>query len=164
MMDIHSQTPHHKTKNHPLSYRKPLFFWVRLTLGAIFIFASLEKILYPLSFAKTIDNYQILPDRLINLAAIILPWLELILGFLLILGMWLPGAIVLTNLLLFTFLTALVFNVARGLNIDCGCFTLSTTESPKTFWYLARDAFFLLLGGYLFLKMRVGDHSNRPLP
>jgi len=150
MMEFHSQAPLRVDKKQRWSFKKPLFFWVRLMLGGIFVLASLDKILHPLAFAKNINHYQILPDKLINLTAMILPWIELILGSLLILGVWLPGVIVLINLLLAAFFAALVFNVARGLNIDCGCFTTSTTENPKTSWYLVRDAIFLLLGGYLF--------------
>ena len=128
------------------------FFLARLLLGGVFIYASLDKILHPLAFAKSINNYQILPDRLINLAAIILPWLELILGSLLLFGIWLPGAVTLINLLLATFFAALLFNIARGLNVDCGCFPASATGSPSTSWYVIRDAVFLLVGAFLFYR------------
>ena len=128
------------------------FFLARLVLSGVFIYASVDKILHPLAFAKNINNYQILPDRLINLAAIILPWLELILGFLLLFGVWLLGAVTLINLLLTAFFAALLFNIARGLNVDCGCFTANTIESPSTIWYVIRDAVFLLLGGFLFYR------------
>lgn len=133
--------------------RKPLSFWIQLFLGGVFIFASLDKILHPLTFAKSIHNYQILSDRLVNLTAIILPWIELILGCLLISGIWLPGAIALVNFLLAVFFAALILNMVRGLDVDCGCFSSSTTENPSTLWYLARDAIFLLLGGYVFYRV-----------
>lgn len=123
-----------------------LCFAARLILGGVFIFASLDKIVHPLDFAKSISNYQILPDHLINLAALILPWLELILGALLVFGVWLPGAIVLTDLLLVVFFAALLFNLARGLNVDCGCFSASPTDNPATSWYVIRDTLLLLLG------------------
>ncbi len=64
----------------------------RLLLGGIFVFASIDKILHPAAFADAVYNYQILPDSLINLTAVFLPWLELILGGCLIAGVWLPGA------------------------------------------------------------------------
>jgi uncharacterized membrane protein YphA (DoxX/SURF4 family) len=126
-----------------------LFFLARLILGGVFIFASLDKLIHPLAFAESLSDYQILPDGFINLTAIILPWLELILGSLLALGLWLPGAIVLLDLLLVAFFGALVFNLLRGLNVDCGCFSSSPTGNPSTLWYLIRDIGFLLLGGYL---------------
>jgi cobalt-zinc-cadmium efflux system protein len=128
----------------------------RLVLGAVFIFAGIDKIRHPGAFSEVIYNYQVLPDQLINGTAILLPWLELILGGCLVAGLWLPGAIVLTNMLLLTFFGALLFNVARGLNINCGCFSTSTEPVGGTTmaWYVLRDSFFLLLGGRLFFALR----------
>lgn len=132
---------------------KSSFFWARLVLGLIFIYASVDKIYHPAEFAQVISNYQILPDALINIVAIVLPWLELTVGMLLIIGIWLPGAIVLSNLLLLTFLGILIFNTIRGVNVHCGCFTTSTEGAPETTWYLVRDASFLILSGYLLYRM-----------
>jgi cobalt-zinc-cadmium efflux system protein len=126
--------------------QRSMTLWIRLFLGAVFVIASVDKIFHPAAFAQAIYNYQILPDELINLTAIILPWLELLLGILLIAGRWLPGATVLVNLLLLTFFGALVFNVARGLDVHCGCFTSSTEGTPAITWYLIRDSVFLVLG------------------
>lgn len=123
-----------------------LLLVTRLVLGALFLAASVDKILHPDAFAKIIHNYQILPDSLINLCAIVLPWLEALLGLLLVSGMWLPGAAVLANALLVTFFAALVFNVARGIDVHCGCFSTQVTGSPQMSWYLVRDSLFLLLG------------------
>jgi len=125
---------------------------VRLILGAVFIYASIDKILHPAVFAEAVYNYQILPDALINLTAIVLPWLELILGIFLILGLWLPGSVLLSNFLLLTFFGALVFNLARGLDIHCGCFNTSqeATLNLCMCLYVIRDGIFLLLGLYLF--------------
>ncbi len=117
----------------------------------MFIYASVDKILHPAAFAEAVYNYKILPDALINLTAIILPWLELLLGIFLVLGVWLPGAALLCNLLLVTFFAALVFNLARGLDIKCGCFITSqeTTSNLCMCLYVIRDGIFLLLGLYL---------------
>jgi len=135
-----------------LYLNKPLYFWVRLILGIIFVLASIDKIIHPAAFAEAVNNYQILPDALINLTAIILPWLELILGIFLILGLWLPGAVLLSNILLVTFLGTLVFNLARGLDIKCGCFITSqeATSNLCMCLYVIRDGVFVLLAFYLF--------------
>jgi uncharacterized membrane protein YphA (DoxX/SURF4 family) len=131
---------------------KPLFFWGRLFLGIILTLASVDKALHPEAFAEAVYNYQILPDALINLTAIILPWLELILGSLLILGLWVPVAVGLSSLLLLTFFGAILFNVARGLDVHCGCFSTTgeAVSGAHMVWYLLRDAIFLLLALYLF--------------
>ena len=132
--------------------KKPLFFIVRIALGAILVAACLDKIAHPAGFARVIANYQILPDGLVKVVAVILPWLELVLGALLIVGLWLPGAVALTNILLLTFFASLVFNVIRGLDVHCGCFSTNVQGKPDTVWYLLRDAAFLAMGAYLFIK------------
>jgi uncharacterized membrane protein YphA (DoxX/SURF4 family) len=133
-----------------LLFQRPLVFWVRLLVGVIFIAASIDKILNPAAFAQMVNNYQILPDAFINVTAIVLPWVELVLGGLLIVGLWIPGTVVLANVLLLSFFGSLLFNLARGLDIHCGCFSTSTQGNPLTTWTIIRDAVFLLLGGYLF--------------
>lgn len=133
--------------------KKPVSFWLRLALGVIFIAASVDKILNPAAFGEIIHNYQILPDRFISVAAIVLPWLEIILGALLILGVWLPGAVFLTNLLLFAFFAALAFDAARGINVHCGCFSTSASGAASMTWYLFRDSLFLILSGSLFYSV-----------
>ena len=143
-----------------MSFKKPLFFWVRLILGIIFILASVDKIIHPAAFARIIYNYQILPDGFINLAAILLPWMETLLGILLILGVWLPGTVVFSNIFLVVFFGALVSTVARGLNIHCGCFSTSTEGDPNTVWYFIRDSAFLIMGGYLLFKVISGDGTG----
>jgi hypothetical protein len=126
---------------------------MRLLLGGVFVWASTYKILHPAAFASVIANYQLLPDVLVNGYAVTLPWLELLLGFFLIFGLWLPGAVVLSNLLLVVFSGALVFNVARGLDIHCGCFTSDTIGNPKTTWYLVRNAVLITVAAYLLFKV-----------
>ena len=82
------------------------------------------------------------------------------LGVLLILGVWLSGAVLLAKLLLISVLGALLFNIARGLDVHCGCFTTSTEGDPATTWYLIRDSSFLILGGYLFYKEFIAGKNN----
>jgi uncharacterized membrane protein YphA (DoxX/SURF4 family) len=132
---------------HPL-----LSLFARLILGAIFVYASVDKILHPESFAKAVYNYQILPHTLINATAVVLPWLELILGVFLITGLFREGSVALVTLLLLVFLGAMAFNLARGLDIDCGCFGSSGpgTAGVHMGWYVLRDALFLLPAFYLF--------------
>ena len=124
----------------------------RLILGGVFVYASFDKILHPHEFAEVVYNYQILPDALVNLTAILLPWLELCAGVFLILGLFVRGAIFTCNVLLAVFLVALAFNLARGLDIDCGCFSSSVGPSTEgsMILYLLRDAFLLAMGLFIF--------------
>ncbi len=123
----------------------------RLFLGGLFIYASTNKILHPAYFARAVYNYQILPDALINLTALVMPWLELLLGVCLVGGVWLPGATVISTGLLTVFIGAIIFNQVRGLNIHCGCFSTQITEGPATLWTVARDLGFWTLSVYLTL-------------
>jgi cobalt-zinc-cadmium efflux system protein len=135
----------------------------RLILGGVFIYASLDKILHPDAFAEVVFNYQLLPSQLINLMALILPWLELILGVLLLSGIWLSGTVLGVNLLMIIFIGALVINTARGLNISCGCFSTETTPSGLSWWVVLRDVFFFSLSGYLlFVTTQVDRLKKQP--
>ncbi len=94
----------------------------RLFLGGVFIYASVDKILHPGDFARAVYNYQILPDGLINLTALALPWLGYCCWrYRLLTNIWLPGAIFGSTVTLGFFLT-LLFNHYRGLDVHCGVF------------------------------------------
>ncbi len=120
----------------------------RVILGCIFIFASLDKISHPDLFAEAVYNYQLLPDKAVNLLAIWLPWLELFAGGLLVLGLWVRGSVLVLTGLLVVFLGALGISLARGLEIHCGCFT-TQSDHPMTIFTLLRDSVFLLFALYL---------------
>ena len=126
------------------------FFYhgVRLILGVIFIYASYDKILHPKAFAEVVYHYQILPDKLINLTAIFLPWIEIMIGVFLIVGFWMPGTVIWCNILLVIYIGALGYNLARGLDINCGCFS-TTKGSPISIEHILWDAVFLVLSSYL---------------
>ena len=59
----------------------------RLYLGGLFIYASLYKINYTAEFAETIASYQMVPYWGVNLMAVVLPWIELVSGILLVVGL-----------------------------------------------------------------------------
>jgi uncharacterized membrane protein YphA (DoxX/SURF4 family) len=136
---------------------------IRLVVAVIFIYASVDKILHPAAFAKVVYNYRILPGGLINATAIVLPWLELFLGLLLLIGIWQPGAVLTANALLVAFFAALVFNALRGLDVECGCFSSTPGQSPGPMaWYLVRDSLFLLMGAFLLWRTLCGNTEAKP--
>ena len=130
-----------------------LYHGARIVLGMVFVYAGYDKILHPAAFAKVIYNYRILPDELINLSAIFLPWFELITGSLLIIGVWLPGSVFIGNILLIIFFCALMYNKARGLDISCGCFSTGEGKTPKSNLYLLRDFSLIVIAVYLFINV-----------
>ena len=98
---------------------------VQLALGAIFVIAALPKIADPPSFAHMIYNYRLVPASLINLSALVMPWVELLAGLALILGVWKAAARNLIGILLAIFIIAISINLARDNAIDCGCFNVA---------------------------------------
>jgi uncharacterized membrane protein YphA (DoxX/SURF4 family) len=133
-----------------MSKKKRLaFFALRLSLGIVFLYAGYDKTIHPHAFANAVSNYQILPGPLVNLTALILPWLELLIGLCLVAAFWLPGATAISTGLLTIFVGALLFNLARGLDIRCGCFSTEATEGPINYWTVARDLSFLAASFYL---------------
>lgn len=146
---------------------------LRLLLGAVFLYASYDKILHPGDFARAVHNYQLLPAAVVNPVAVVLPWMELLLGFFLLAGAWLPGTTLLSTLLLAVFNAALIFNLARGLDVSCGCFSTQIAGSPATWWTAARDLLLLAASAYLTVSVfspspagpvapRKPDGSNPP--
>jgi uncharacterized membrane protein YphA (DoxX/SURF4 family) len=134
----------------------------RLTLGGVFVYASFHKILHPYESAEVVYSYLILPDELVNLTAILLPWLELCMGLFLILDLFLPGTAFMSSILLAVFFAALAFNLARGLDIDCGCFATSASPSAgsQMLWFLFRNALFLALALHLLSHLRLKERKD----
>ena len=102
------------------SLNLPLIF--RVILGIIFIYASYDKILDPAGFSKNIHNFHVTPLAVENLAALIIPWMELIIGVFLIFGVFLEGSISITIGLYIFFIIILSQAVFRGIDVHCGCF------------------------------------------
>ena len=130
--------------------------WIELAarwfLGATFIYASYSKILAPAVFAKIIYGYALFPAMLINLLAIILPFVELIAGLALIVGFYPRSAALIVNAMLLAFIISLSINIIRGHEFDCGCFAIGA-DSQSTFSgpLLIRDFIYFALGVHVFL-------------
>lgn len=125
---------------------------VRLAVGVIFIYASLDKIAYPAQFARIVYNYHLLPGNLINLMAIILPWIEIICGLSLIFGIYKKGSVYIFNLMVLMFIIAITVNLIRGVDLECGCFTVSSKAKGSALSLLIRDIGLLILTVYLLLN------------
>jgi uncharacterized membrane protein YphA (DoxX/SURF4 family) len=125
---------------------RPLQLLARLVLGGIFIYASLDKIVHPQEFARIVANYGILPDFLVTLPALVLPWLELVAGLCLVSGLWARSAAFLLSLLLLAFILALGVNAIRGIDVSCGCFSTSASDTENAYVLIFRDLLILLPG------------------
>ena len=127
---------------------------LRFIVGGIFIYASLDKIAHPAQFAQAVYNYQILPGQLINLTALILPWLELIAGLCLICAVLEIPSLVILNGLIVLFTVVVGLSLARGLDIHCGCFTTDPNAKSDMAQVLMRDII-LLAAGLAALALRL---------
>jgi len=133
----------------------------RIILGLIFIYAAFTKLHYNgawhlrdyyFLFAMGIDSYRMLPLAAVEWMARILPWLELSLGVLLVIGAGVRWAGLAVTALLVLFMVALAHAALGGLEINCGCFG---TNSVKPGRELMLDGVLLALalsvtvGGFL---------------
>ena len=130
----------------------------RIALGAVFLYAGITKIADPAGFSQAVYNYHLLPSWLVNMTAIILPWVEVVAGTCLVLGLWIPGGALIISTLLFIFIIALGLNLTRGLDIACGCFSTSPAAGKITWWYLLRDS--SLLAAALLVLLADRDHLS----
>ena len=95
---------------------------LRVAIGALFVIAGGMKVLDPHGFAIQVANYRILPHALSVAVALYLPWLELLCGGCMIFRTLYRGSLLVTGMLMLSFIAALASAGARGLRISCGCF------------------------------------------
>ncbi len=118
----------------------------RVVFGVIFIYASLDKITNPEQFARVVYNYHLLPGSLINIFALILPVSEFLAGVFLITGFFYKGSRNYLVFLMLVFMVATGINVIRGIDLECGCFTVSSKAKSAGYELILRDLAYLLPG------------------
>jgi hypothetical protein len=142
---------------------KPLLRRVlEIIFGGLFVYAGYLKGWHPEEFATAILAYRLVPETLVGGVAAVLPWLELIPGAFLVLGIKPRSSLLLLMFLLAGFLVVLLVTLARGLRIDCGCGLFSRQVGPPA---LAEDAILLAVAVGLYrwqLQRRFPrQHSER---
>ena len=126
--------------------RRGLVIALRATVAAVFIWASLDKIAHPDRFADIVWDYGILPEGLVNLFAVGLPWVELVLGVFLLAGIWVPSAALLASGLTVMFMVALAVGLSRGEEFHCGCFSTAQEGTGSGWDLMWKDALLLTAG------------------
>lgn len=129
---------------------------LRLIVGGFFLYASIDKVTNQEAFARAIYNYKFMPDFVINIMAIVIPFIELTAGIFLILGIFLRGSSFIILSLLIVFIIALSQAYARGLDISCGCFSLETvSEKSDILLRIVEDILLLAATIIIFIKSKI---------
>lgn len=99
---------------------------VRIGVGALFILAAYLKLENPQSFVDSIKAFKVFDldtqSHLVVLAAFTIPWLEMLCGVLLVIGLWTRAAALALSVLLAAFTVGVISVLYRGLDVSCGCF------------------------------------------
>ena len=148
-----------------IASNKYLTLIFRLVLGVVFIYASIDKIIHIDQFARAIYFYHIIPGWVVNVMAIFMPWVELFAGVCLIVGFYPRGAAALIGTMLVMFLIALAIVYARGVDINCGCFSVSDRAKSSAITLIWRDFILLVMTiqvffGRSFLSFHKIRHSS----
>lgn len=129
----------------------------RLGLAVVWGWAGLAKIADPAEAAQAVRAYEILPESLVKPIGYALPFLELALALLLLVGLGVRLVAVVSAVLLLAFIAGIASAWARGISIDCGCFGGGGAVDESQTHYLQeilRDTGFLLLAGWLIWRPR----------
>ena len=132
--------------------------WIsRILLAVVFIYAGYAKLKNPLQFAVAVEGYKLVSSGMVLLIVKVLPWVEIILGAALLLGIQIRFTAAITCGFLLFFIGLMLITYLRGIEADCGCFGVGEKISPLT---LIRDASFLLPAFYLYLQPWIDEKIN----
>jgi uncharacterized membrane protein YphA (DoxX/SURF4 family) len=129
----------------------------RVGLAAVWLISGGLKAADPAQAYLAVSAFDVLPSGLASMVAAALPFVELALGVLLLVGFWVRPAAIASAVLLVAFIAGVGQAWARGLSIDCGCFGGGGPVDPSRTRYpqeIARDLGFLLLAGWLIVRPR----------
>jgi putative oxidoreductase len=138
-----------------------------LVLGALFVYASLDKIAKPGDFARIIYHYQLIgPNQHVgplpaNLLAVTLPFVEILAGLLLIVGLWRREAALVTAAMLVVFILAVSVALVRGIDVEnCGCFSVTGSGRAAGLKLILQDLAMLAAALVLLIFPPVRDRST----
>jgi len=130
---------------------------VRFGLAAVWLTSGILKAVDPDQTYVAVRAYDVLPTAGVEMVAAILPWFEIALGVLILIGAGLRLVAALSAALLLAFIAGVVQAWARGLSIDCGCFGGGGAVAPGQTAYvqeLLRDIGFIVLAAWLIVRPR----------
>ena len=145
----------------PAAERAKRWPWIalvlRLVLAGVFLYAGLPKLTHLDASRRSVRAYDLFSYDVANVIGTILPLAEVALGVILLVGLFTRFAAIISALLLVIFIAGIASAWARGISIDCGCFSeggavaASQTKYPRE---IGRDIVFLILAGLLAWRPR----------
>jgi uncharacterized membrane protein YphA (DoxX/SURF4 family) len=137
--------------------RHPALHWaLALAVGGVFLYACWDKILEPRKFAAIVYQYQVIGPSAragflpANLLAVTLPWVELVVGLLLVTGLWRREAAAVAGGMLVMFLAAIGLATAQGVDVaNCGCFSVGEHGRTPGWLLVLQDLALLAACGVL---------------
>ena len=137
-------------------------FRIACFIVGLVLLSGIRKIFDPASFALSVYRFHLLPDGLVNLVALYLPWLELISALCLLFIPRLRIAALWIALGLFSlFTTGISINLLRGTSFSCGCFGNSPLALPMNGMSVARNIALILIILLAFHAQKKSAISNR---
>jgi len=124
---------------------------VRVALGALFVFAAWMKLRNPQAFADSVMAFKIFDldnaSHLVTLSTFAIPWLEMLSGLLLLVGLFSRAAAVALSAQLVAFTLGIISVLYRQLDASCGCFGKFEWPCPGqvSLCHVARNAALLAL-------------------
>lgn len=125
----------------------------QFAIGIAFTVAGLAKLVDLPQMAQAVHNFRILPIWSENLLAMVLPWLEIVAGLSLMLGIEARAGAAVATALMLVFTAAVAAAWARGLDFECGCFGKPDASAIGAF-KLAQNLGFLTLASIASLRSR----------
>lgn len=145
-------------KNINARFQPYITLLARLLLGGVLLVAGGLKVTKPTDSANAVAAYKLLPTNVAHLFGYALPWFEVAIALLLILGFMVRPAAIAGGLIMVVFIGAIASAWVRGLIIDCGCFGGGGELDPamadqvhRTYFIeIMRDLSLALCGLYLY--------------
>ena len=131
----------------------------RLVIGSVLIFAAVPKIINPLDFAFSLSGYQLFPKSLLPFIAVIVPYMELIIGIMILTGYKIEGALVIAMGMFTLFIFSLLWAISLDLDINCGCYGQELGEKSNLWLRVGEDVIYLLACIIIFNNRLTGKHK-----
>ena len=144
----------------PFNSRRAIIWLGRLVLGVIFMYAGYSKLFFPnrmfwpfallkfsvaanlSNFGVQVESYKLLSPAGVNFLSHTLPFAEVVLGLLLLIGWRLRIWATIVTLIMLGFLTVVTRAYLLHMDINCGCFA---TPEPISLKKILEDGTLALL-------------------